>query len=90
MIVAVQVRIQTGQLTQAMNSLTAGQELCLLAPGGGGGVWLVRAELLPLPVLVSHSLHGVVPSILMGCGPGLASVSSLRHPVTDNIPGLAV
>ena len=33
-----------------------------------------------LPVLVSHSLHGVVPSILMGCAPGPASVSSLRQP----------
>jgi hypothetical protein len=36
----VQVRIQTGQRMEAMNSRTTGQELGLLAPGGGwDGGW---------------------------------------------------
>lgn len=50
----------------------------LLAPGG------------LLPVWVRHSLSGVIPSISTDCGPGLASVSSLRHSVTDTVSGLAV
>lgn len=76
-ICVVQARIQHRQLARAMNSLTIGQVLDLLAPGWGeraGGLFLYL-----WPILVSHSLHGVIPSILTGCGSSLASVSSLRH-----------
>lgn len=50
----------------------------------------VRLFLYLLPVLVSHSLHGVVPSILIGCSSGLTLCLFPKAPVTYTVPGLAV